>query len=294
MTAYAVKYSWHEPVGQFSTKKAAQQYAKQMREQNRQAGLSGAVKVIKSNPAKFERCVKAVKKRGGAANAYAVCTAAGTRNKGKRKARRGNPTVSQSTDRRALGELEEQYRGFGYQTKITSGPKVKGKPSWQLHVWKNNPADAAAAAFEEFHGRESEQVVTVKQTIHYHEHLAAIGRLEALKGITAAGGKFALSDFKGALLCMNEQKNQLFIRGGNQKVDPSEFGAEAEHELYELGECRVVEYFTRKDHLGKEGGTAVYVHKFERPCPTLLYDAPNEQLLFAGGGYSMPPEGIDN
>ena len=159
---------------------------------------------------------------------------------------------------------------------------------------RGNPADAAAAAFEEFHGRESEQIVTVKQTIHYHEHLAAIGRLEALKGITAEGGKFALSNFKGALLCMNEKKNQLFIRGGNQKVDPSEFGAEAEHELYELGECRVVEYFTRKDHLGKEGGTAIYVHKFERPFPTLLYDAPNEQLLFAGGGYSMPPEGIDN
>lgn len=29
----------------------------------------------KSNPEKFDRCVKAVKKRGGAVNAYAVCTA---------------------------------------------------------------------------------------------------------------------------------------------------------------------------------------------------------------------------
>lgn len=36
----------------------------------------------KKNPAKFDRCVKAVKKRGGA-NPYAVCTAAGTRNAGK-------------------------------------------------------------------------------------------------------------------------------------------------------------------------------------------------------------------
>ena len=34
------------------------------------------------NPAKFDRCVKAVKKRGGA-NPYAVCTAAGTRGNGK-------------------------------------------------------------------------------------------------------------------------------------------------------------------------------------------------------------------
>jgi hypothetical protein len=37
-------------------------------------------RIGKKNPAKFDRCVKAVKKRGGAANAYAVCTAAGTRN----------------------------------------------------------------------------------------------------------------------------------------------------------------------------------------------------------------------
>lgn len=33
----------------------------------------------KTNPPKFDRCVRAVKKRGGAANAYAVCTAARTR-----------------------------------------------------------------------------------------------------------------------------------------------------------------------------------------------------------------------
>ena len=38
------------------------------------------------NPAKFDRCVKEVQKRGGGAvNAYAVCTAAGTRNPAKHK-----------------------------------------------------------------------------------------------------------------------------------------------------------------------------------------------------------------
>lgn len=46
--------------------------------------ISDEVKMAR-NPAKFERCVKAVKKRGGAANAYAVCTAAGTRKKNKAK-----------------------------------------------------------------------------------------------------------------------------------------------------------------------------------------------------------------
>lgn len=36
---------------------------------------------MRRNPSKFDRCVKDVKKKGGAANAYAVCTAAGTRGK---------------------------------------------------------------------------------------------------------------------------------------------------------------------------------------------------------------------
>jgi len=47
------------------------------------------------NPAKFDRCVRDVQRKGGAANAYAVCTAAGTRRK------RGNPSdtaVSAYTD----------------------------------------------------------------------------------------------------------------------------------------------------------------------------------------------------
>ena len=36
-------------------------------------------RVRKINPAKFDHCIKDVKAKGGAANAYAVCTAAGTR-----------------------------------------------------------------------------------------------------------------------------------------------------------------------------------------------------------------------
>ena len=43
----------------------------------RQGGASGARKV---NPAKFDRCVREVEAKGGDVNAYAVCTAAGTRN----------------------------------------------------------------------------------------------------------------------------------------------------------------------------------------------------------------------
>ena len=60
-----------------------------------------------------------------------------------------------------------------------------------------------------------------------------------------------------------------------------------------LGEVRAVEYFTTKDHLGSEGGTAIYRHKFEKPYPELQYDVRNEQLIFSGGKYVILPEGID-
>jgi len=47
--------------------------------------------------------------------------------------------ISQSTDLPALKALKDQYRGFGYQTKLTPGPNVGKKRSWQLHVEKRNP-----------------------------------------------------------------------------------------------------------------------------------------------------------
>lgn len=160
---------------------------------------------------------------------------------------------------------------------------------------KGNPSGAAATAFEDFHGRPSEEVITVTRKIHYHAHLAAAGELTALVVIAReTGKKVRLEDFGGALLCFNEKRDQLFVEGGDQSVDLKSFGIATPHEMQCLGEVRVVEYFTTKDHLGREGGTATYVHKFDRPYPTLQYDAVNKQLIFSGGRYTVLPEGIDH
>jgi hypothetical protein len=248
------------------------------------------IRSYKSNPVKFDRCVKTVKKRGGAANAYAVCTAAGTRGK-QRNARKRFWIVTDN------GDLLNTYGTKAEAEKYLRLLKQQS-PSITARVkdsHRENPANAAAQAFEEFHGRPSEEVVTVTQKIHYHGNLAAIGELKALIGVPVGGGKFTLKGFDGAILCENEEKTQLFVRGGNQKVPTEEWNFPAKKELYDLGEVRVVEYFTTKDHLGKkDGGTAIYVHKFDPPYPELIYDVKNKQLLFAGGGYSMPPEGIDH
>lgn len=218
----------------------------------------------KRQPAKLDRCVKAVKKRGGAASAFAVCKSALKKKKNapKRKA-----------------------------------AKKKGK---------RNPAAVADNVYEEFHGRLSEELVTVKTTFHFHKHLAALGDLEALDLKSPSGRRVLLEFSKGPILCVNEKKNQLFVEGP-VKVNLSAFGVNPDHEIVTLGECIEVVYFTTKDHLGpKDGGTGPYGHKFgttnkdgrhvkvkfAQP-PDVIYRTRDQVLEFSGGSYFVRAEGID-
>lgn len=215
----------------------------------------------KRNPGKpgsaFKRCEKAVASRGGAYSPSGVCAAAGRKKYGAKK----------------------------FQEMAAAGKRRKAK--------RGNPAEAAAEAYQDFHGRPSEETVTVKQEIHYHRHLAGIGKLEQLQVRADSGDLVTLTKFKGAILAMNEKRNQLFVEGGDQAVDLRQFGIPAEHEYEVLGEVVSVDYYTRKDHLGSDGGTAIYRHKFHAPRPSLVYDVVNKHLAFAGGSYTIPPEGID-
>lgn len=273
-------------------------------------------KARKGNPAKFDRCVKEVQARGGAANAYAVCTAAGTR---------GNPnatTVKHEKQIRAYvaekiaaGKTAAEigravWRRWGYLTG-TSGPVLQikmsgGTETFQANSARGNPAGAAAEVFEEFHGYAPSEVITVTKKIHYHANLAAAGKLTHLDvwGVDGAGHK--ISGFKSALLAFNERKNQLFIEGGDQRVNLDDFGIDQAHEFETLGKVTDIGYQTNKTHLGDEGGQAVYVHKFRSTNengrhvivkiarePDLIYDVRNEQLLFSGGSYEILREGID-
>lgn len=216
----------------------------------------------RKNPGKpgsaFKRCVKSVSERGGAVDPRAVCAAAGRKKYGKQQ----------------------------YQEMAEAGKRRKKR--------RGNPADEAADAYEQFHGRPSEETVTITKQVHFHGHLAAIGKLEALHIETRDGSRIKLKGFKGAILCQNEKGTQLFVEGGDQWIDTEAFGLSTPHEKQDLGCVHRIEYFTTKDHLGSEGGTAVYVHDFEKPYPHLVYDTENEQLEFVGGKYVILPEGIDH
>ena len=241
-------------ITRYADRGQAEKHARELQLHFSTTGTRWTVKKVKANPAKFDRCVKEVKAKGGKGkNAYAICTAAGTRGKGRK-----------------------------------------------------NPAAASAEVFEDFHGYPPSEVVTVTKQVHRHAHLASLGLLISLDvwGVDGRGHK--IEGFDGALLCSNEDRNQLFIEGGDQSVNLRDFGIKSEHELETLGTVVEIAYQTNKTHLGDEGGHAVYVHKFRTTNdggkhvtvrmtrePDLVYDVRNQQLLFSGGSYTILREGID-
>lgn len=221
---------------------------------------------------RFDKCVDSVTRKGGAVDPRAVCATVG---------------------RRKYGQAEMTRRSV-------AGKKRAGK---------RNPAAESLEAYREFHGREADEIVTVQKKVHFHRHLAGAGQLRMLKIRSVDGRRdVKLTGFKGALLAFNEKKNQLFVEGGDQSVDLGAFGIDPQnhHELETLGKCLKIDYFTTKDHLGDEGGTAVYGHRFRTTnengrhitvriarYPDVIYSVPDEQLLFSGGSYEIRAEGID-
>jgi hypothetical protein len=210
---------------------------------------------------KFDRCLKAVKAKGGAVSPGAVCQkSVGRGNKGKHRKR----TVKKSL-----------------QVRKRKNPAIR-----------RNPETAAAAAYQDFHGKPPASVITVDTPKHYHSVFAGIGKLEFLR--MAHGRVKAIEFGKGTFLAENEKRTQLFIVGGDQSVNLRDFGITQPHETEILGEVAAVGYFTEKKHLvAKDGGKATYVHKFGSPRPVLVYDTRNKLLTVAGGGYTIPSEGID-
>ena len=234
--------------------------------------------MAKKNPSAFEKCVRSVEKKGSADDPRAVCATAG---------------------RRKYGQAEMTRRA------------VAGKKRAARARGKRNPAEEAADVFEEFHGYAPDELVTVESTVHHHEHLAAAGELVGLQVKPIAKGEAlrTIEGLDGALLTFNERKNQLFITGGDQRLDWRElqrFGIETEHELQTLGKLVGVGYYTNKTHLGDEGGEAIYSHVFRTTnengvhvvvriakFPDLIYRVLDEQLEISGGDYEIRREGID-
>lgn len=222
------------------------------------------------------------------------------------------PPVSRHYDRDGAEAKKDKLNAQGAK----GGPFAVfiGDPDYFARVGygmkRLNPADAAAEMFQKFHGRPSGEVVEVRKDLHYHGNLAALGELEKLTVKANDGGLVDLEGFGDAVLCSNERGTQLYIEGGDQAVKLSAFGiGKPYHDVEDLGEVTKLWYFTTKDHLGDQGGEASYHHTLSEerktrmfygfgerraPKPRLLYDVLNQALAFAGGEYSVEPEGIRN
>jgi len=161
---------------------------------------------------------------------------------------------------------------------------------------KHNPQEAAREGYRGFHGHDSKTLTTIRTPIHEHKYLAGLGDLRQLTIVTP-DKKFRVKvkfSKPYPILSMNEKRTQLFIEGGDQAVDLASFGIHHPHEKEVLGNLSDVYYFTTKDHLDpRDGGKAVYHHKYGKKRPTMVYDVQNKLIEFAGGGYTIPDEGID-
>ena len=211
-------------------------------------------------------------------------------------------------------EYAANLRNSGYSNvKVYRARSSRDKAHPLGHDWmvfwgpwkKGNPGEAAAEMSERFHGRPVTEVLEVEEQVHYHEHLADLGELEHLKVKALDGGIVTLTGFDGAILCSNEDGSQLYIRGGDQSVDLAPFAVEKPyHDFEDLGEVVKLWYYTTKDHLGDQGGTASYHHTlseedFERRGtrtrrPRLQYSTRDQLLSFSGGRYTVEDEGIKN
>lgn len=160
-----------------------------------------------------------------------------------------------------------------------------------------NGLERSVQKFVEFHGHEPEELFEVSESVREHTKLSGMGVLEAFRVVGLDTDGVVIQDLGDCLLAQNEDGDQLFIMGGDQEVDPSDFGIDRDpHEIEVLGMLTDIWYFTNKTHLvEKDGGEATYHHTFGgkgRRRPTLIYDVVNAQFIVAGGDYQILPEGI--
>jgi hypothetical protein len=265
----------------------------------------------------FDRCVEEVEARGTAYDPRAVCATIGRRKygqaemtrrsiAGKRRAARGNPVkpdlVLDGFEYWVFGS--EVYRNqIGNRGYITP----QGIPSgvrWETSVlhWnryhpdyplkerrtRSNPYEAAAELSEAFHGRPAESVEVVETPLHEHSTLTKLARLVSLELKDAQHTEIEFD--ANTRLSSNEAGTQLYIDGGNQSVNLSQFPEVDEtKEAVPLGKVKKIAYWTAKYHLDRRDETpGPYTHTFGEESgdqPTLHYDTVNRLLSFVGGHY---------
>jgi hypothetical protein len=158
---------------------------------------------------------------------------------------------------------------------------------------RSNPAPAAAALYESWTGEPSTHETVVTETVYDHAHLTDLAQLLGFK-LRGVPGQLKFTNAE-TRLCANETGTQLYIRGGDQSINLSEFNritrrpVDPKKDSVVLGEITDVFYRARKPFLGGEHKkTGTYHHKLgdkQGNRPVLIYDTRSQLLSISGGVY---------
>lgn len=212
----------------------------------------------------------------------------------------------------------------GYATEMVPGYAVNPTKFEQRNSrrGRRNPADSSDELYEKFHGVPPNETLSIHEDEHVHGHLAGLGDLVeivvCLTGGSKAGGTTTLiapnpnsaSDKRIVRVASNEAANQMYLVGGDQKVDVQKLGfrdsfdvthdgetfeATELKDLMVLGEVQKLTYQTRK---AADGFKLIdYYHQLGEDTlvrPFLLYDTMNEKMRIAGGQYHIHGVGVVN
>lgn len=210
--------------------------------------------------------------------------------------------IREGPPRRKLTKIQvEKSFNDGYKRGKGKAAYFYKQNEWlrQTQGRRFNPADGAAALYEEFHGVPSEQETIITEDVQYHGNLAGLGHLVEIVVKTLSGYK-AVLDFEGCdvLLCSSEDGKQLYLRGGDQSLDLAAIhmnGDEWVRDSMVIGSITHLTYRTAKQfdklkkldyehRLGEESGVK----------PELIYDVLNNALSISGGQYETQDVGIVN
>lgn len=210
----------------------------------------------RKNPAKFERCVRAVKKRGGAKNAYAVC--AKTRKNGTRR---------NGSEYEAAAEMSEEFHGtpaqeefeivtekYEHDTLADCGELVK------LEIIPINGGSVInLTKFEGARLAMSPKGFPPQLYIEGGDQAVDLGEFEI------------------------ETPHEFEVLGHLKYIT---YYTIKHHLGRDGGEANYRHKFN--------DGPQKRISTKAKNRPTVIYDVNNESLMLAGGEYEILPEGIDN
>lgn len=212
----------------------------------------------RKNPSKFDRCVRDVKRRGGAANAYAVCTAAGTRGNRRRKK---NPA---------------EEAAAGYREFHGKDPEESVTVTKQVHFHRHLSGAGTLTSLV-VNAIDKEHVVTLSG---FRGALLAFNERKNQLFIEGGDQRVRLQDFGIDPKAAHELETLGRVKKIGYDTDKKHLGKEG-------GDATYVHEFGTTNEDGEHVRVKIARH------PDLIYRVRDEQLEFSGGSYTIMAEGID-